>query len=89
MLPLTEYNYWDDSNEFFTGAIAIEVGTDSLTKVGRIAHPDADDWDSGWNSAIVRSLVIEDSLFTVSYRGILESDLSTLDDLAWLSLSLR
>ncbi|MCP3977093.1 MAG: hypothetical protein GY720_21605 [bacterium] len=89
VLPLTEYNYRDGDSKFFTGAVAVDVGATSLTKIGRIAHPDASDWDYGWNSAIVRSLVIGDSLYTISNRGILESDLSTLRDLAWIDLTER
>lgn len=89
VLPLTEYNYWEESNEFFTGAIAIEVAADSLEKIARLSHPDAGDWNSGWNSAIVRSLVIGDSLYTVSNRGILESDLRSFEDLGWVDLTVR
>lgn len=89
VLPLTEYNYWEEGTDFFTGAVVIEVGNDSLEPLGRLSHVDATDWDSGWNSAIVRSLVIDDTLYTVSNRGILASDLSTLEDVDWIDFTIR
>ena len=89
VLPITEYDYRQAKSEYFTGAIAIEIGEGNLTEIGRLSHPDAGSWDTGWNSAIIRSLVISDSVYTISNRGILQSDLATFGDVNWLDLSGR
>ncbi len=71
----------------FFGAFGVDVDPEGeLRKVGAISHPggssDADAWD--WMAQIQRSVVVDDSLFTVSLKGILESDLDSLDDQVWV-----
>jgi len=84
VVPLTEYSWDGPKNDFFTGAVAIDVGNRTLTEITRVVHPDGDNPDIGWNSTILRSLVVGDSLYTVSNHGVLKSDLASFDDVAWL-----
>jgi hypothetical protein len=45
-----------------------------------------DSIDYEWDAQIRRSVVIGDSLYTISYKGLLKSDLETLEDQAFLDL---
>ena len=61
----------------------LPVGRDGIEPLGRISHQHR----SGPGSAhapIVRSMVIDDELFTFSDRGVLGRDLETLRDRTWL-----
>jgi hypothetical protein len=58
------------------GALALRVGDGSISEVGFIEHPD--------HSMITRSLVIDQTLWTVSPAGLLASDLRTTAQQAWL-----
>ena len=84
VLPITEYGWREGKDNFHTGAVAIAIGDGELTEIARLAHPRGNDAEWGWNSQILRSLVIGDSLYTVSSEGVLESDWVSFDDLAWL-----
>jgi uncharacterized secreted protein with C-terminal beta-propeller domain len=54
-------------------ALALRVTGDGLTQIGAIKQ-----------SSIMRSLVVGDVLWTVSYAGLQASSLSTLERLSWL-----
>jgi hypothetical protein len=63
-------------------AVVVQVGSDSLTVQGRIAHEDG---SSGIFAApIVRSLVVDGRLVTVSATGVQITDLSTLAPVHWV-----
>jgi hypothetical protein len=71
-----------ERSEPFVGAIAYEAGRDGLTERGRITHPA----ERGHPPMIARSLVVGDTLYTVSSAGVLASDLDTLASREWLDL---
>ena len=52
----------------------------------RIIHPggksDNGNWD--WRAQILRSVVVDDALYTISAKGILKSDLDSLENAGWL-----
>jgi uncharacterized secreted protein with C-terminal beta-propeller domain len=87
----------------FAGAVAVHVDRDGIEELAKITHdetgkPGAEDPAIGepivpeydmWRLPIRRSLVIGDRLFTVSDGGILQSDLDTLEDEAWVSFGVR
>ncbi len=89
VLPITEYGWRDGKDNFHTGAVAIEIDDGELIEIALITHPRGDDPHMGWNSQILRSLVIDDSLYTVSNEGVLQSDWFDFDDLAWLGFDIR
>ena len=89
VLPITEYGWRDGKDDFHTGAVVIAVGGESLTEIARLTHPRGDDPYVGWNSQILRSLVIGNSLYTVSNEGLLESDWRSFDETAWLDFDVR
>jgi hypothetical protein len=74
---------WDEDTETesgFSGAIALDAGREGITEIGRITHGDSGDEAEYWmNPPIQRSLVIGDSLYTVSDQGVLQSDLTTAE----------
>jgi hypothetical protein len=89
VLPITEYGWRDGKDRFHTGAVAIEIDDGELIEVARVTHPRGDDPQMGWNSQILRSLVIGDSLYTISNLGLLESDWFDFEDLTWLDFDIR
>ena len=87
----------------FAGAVAVHVDRDGIEELAKITHdetgktgaedpaidePIVPEYDM-WRLPIRRSLVIGDRLFTVSDGGILQSDLDTLEDEAWVSFGVR
>jgi hypothetical protein len=64
------------------GALVLRIDSGAITQAGFIRQPVS----SGgyWDPAIERSLVIGDTLWTVSGAGLLASDLSTLRQQSWI-----
>ena len=66
----------------FLGAVALRVGAQgTIERLGRLSHGD------GWRSAIRRTLVIGDRLFTYSARGLMAHDLATLAEEGWTAFA--
>ena len=82
MIPVQQY-WWDSEKESaFIGAIGLEVDSDGdLHEIRRVAHPGNEDWD--WRARIHRSIVIGDSVYTISSKGIMKSDLADLAEQAF------
>ncbi len=87
VIPIQRWSWDEDKQEVFFGAIGIDVSGGDIREIGRIAHPggvsDEGVWD--WMAQIQRSLVIGDDLYTVSMKGLLRSDLDTLEDEVFLN----
>jgi len=77
LLVVPLYSYADDVSA--QGVLVLSVHDTSITKAGTVTHP-------GVNGAtpIQRSLVIGQTLWTVSGAGLKANDLTTLADGAWL-----
>jgi uncharacterized secreted protein with C-terminal beta-propeller domain len=85
MVPIQQW-FWDENKEeAFFGAVGFNVGDSDLTEIRRFAHPGGDRQDWDWRAQITRSIVIGDSLYTISNKGIMSSDLDTLDEVTFLS----
>ncbi|MGD2100773.1 MAG: beta-propeller domain-containing protein [Acidimicrobiia bacterium] len=83
VIPVQQYWWEEDKEDFFTGAIALRVSADGeLTDLGTVTHPGGDEWD--WGAQIRRSVVVGDSVYTVSLKGIMKSSLDDLSEEAWL-----
>jgi hypothetical protein len=67
-----------------SGALVLRISGMSLTRAGFISPPQSSGYDS---SSIERSLVIGQTLWTISPGGVLASDLTTLRQGAWLPFS--
>jgi uncharacterized secreted protein with C-terminal beta-propeller domain len=80
-LAVIPIDSWDP--EHSGAALVIKVGTDRLTVVGTVRNPAVSSADS-YDTGIERTLVIGDSLWTMSSAGLRVSDLHTLDRLAWV-----
>lgn len=90
VLPLQRWS-WDEDTEkedHFSGAMVVQATDDRVKQVAEIVHPSFEDpeceecWT--WTAPIVRSLVIGDTLFTVSETGILATDMDGYEQLTWL-----
>lgn len=64
------------------GALVLGVDGDELVERDVVTHPSGDGWDGA--SQIRRALVIGDTLWTVSTRGLQANELSTMDTVVWL-----
>ena len=70
----------------FIGAVALDASAEAITEVGTDGSLSTqslkgEEWyEYGWAAQIRRSLVIGDTLFTLSERGLKGSDIDTLDD---------
>ena len=92
VLPVQWWDYSDDYEKLegaFIGAVALDASAEAITQVGTVAHVEADlegdEWSEfGWAAQIRRSLVVGDTLFTLSERGLKGSDLTTLDETSWV-----
>jgi uncharacterized secreted protein with C-terminal beta-propeller domain len=69
----------------FYGVVGLRVLPGGISEVGRIQHPAHP--DDGGPSGISRVLVIRDRIYTVSNRGVRQSDLGTLDQESWVPFS--
>ncbi|MGH9252033.1 MAG: beta-propeller domain-containing protein, partial [Acidimicrobiales bacterium] len=70
------------------GALVLRLDGDQLTEVGTLSHLRSDapiDYES--DPTIRRSLVVGDTLWTVSSAGALASDVDDLDEQAWVPFS--
>jgi uncharacterized secreted protein with C-terminal beta-propeller domain len=63
---------------------SFRVSNGSLTKVGRLTHAEHSQQYAG---QITRSVVVGDTVFSISGAGIAASDLETLAERAWLALT--
>ncbi|NNC39768.1 MAG: hypothetical protein HKN95_03660 [Acidimicrobiia bacterium] len=86
VVPVQRWS-WDESKgeDFFAGAVGIKASRDGIEKINTVTHME-DSIDYEWDAQIRRSVVIGDSLYTISYKGLLKSDLETLEDQAFLDL---
>ena len=97
VLPIGWWGYTDGNGNWVSHneAIVLDVGPDGIEEVGAIRQgidPDFDyeeifgyDLRSYMNSApIARSLVVDETLFTLSWLGLKGSDLETLVDTSWI-----
>jgi Beta propeller domain len=85
ILPVEQW-FWDGkSDNMFFGAVGLSVDDDgNLAEVERLVHPGGDDSYGDYRAQIMRSLVIGDDLYTVSAKGIMTSELGSLEETAWL-----
>ena len=85
MVPVEQWGWDGKSESFFFGAVGLTVDDDgNLAEVERLVHPGGDDNFGDYRAQIMRSLVIGDDLYTVSAKGIMTSDIGTLEETAWL-----
>lgn len=84
MLPTQLYG---SNGPTFIGAIGITASTGGMGEVGRVKHPEVTQNGNKYTPVIERSLVIGDSLYTMSQAGLLSSDLKALTDRAWVPFS--
>lgn len=78
--PNAECIFTDEQSRPYMGAVAFTVAEDgAIIEVGRVTHADRGAQRDGWYP-VMRSLVVGDSLYTVSEAGVLKSDLASLED---------
>ena len=78
VIPLRTYA---ERGQTFNGAVGFKLGSASIAEAGRISHPAE---QGGYTPDIGRSVVIGDTLYTLSYAGLAAN---RLDGLAPLSFT--
>jgi uncharacterized secreted protein with C-terminal beta-propeller domain len=79
------FERWDETGQRpETGAVVLDVSDSSITERGRVSHAGRPGRPQEWAPMIQRSIVVGDSLWTLSDGGLLASDLTSLDDRTWI-----
>ncbi|MEV0644710.1 beta-propeller domain-containing protein [Phytomonospora sp. NPDC050363] len=81
VVPIGPSWTFDDGGENPGGALLLRVEDTGLTKVGVVAHEGAD----LYASTINRSLIVGETLWTLSYAGLKATDLTGKTELAWIA----
>jgi hypothetical protein len=85
MVPVQQWWFDDKSESVFFGAVGLTVDEEGdLEEIRRLVHPGGDDKGGDYRAQILRSVVIGDSVYTVSAKGIMMSELGSLQEEAWL-----
>jgi len=80
VIPLSAYG---PGGQEFEGAVGFSIGTASLAEAGRIAHPATKVGDETYVPPIGRSLVVGQTLYTLSYTGLAANRLGDLASLSF------
>ncbi|MFD1931404.1 MULTISPECIES: beta-propeller domain-containing protein [Nonomuraea] len=83
VIPVSSYR----NGESESGAMVLKITDSGVSEAGTIKHPRVKEENYTYEPNIQRSLVIGDSLWTVSPSGIKVNDLNTLDEQAWIPLA--
>ena len=79
MIPLTQMEE--------SGALVLKIEDSGVRKVGMIKHPtQRQEGGYAYQPGIQRSLIIGDSLWTLSYEGVQVNDMTTLAAQSWIPL---
>jgi hypothetical protein len=82
VIPVQRWG-WDErsgKDDYFVGAIGLELDRDrGIQEIGSIVH------GGEWTGQIRRSVVIGDTVFTMSALGLAGSDLATLAETSWVA----
>jgi hypothetical protein len=86
VMPVQQWNWDGEKEDFWTGALAVTIDEGDILDDRRIVHPrgesDGGDWD--WRAQILRTVVVDDAVYTISAKGILKSDLETLKSIDFM-----
>jgi uncharacterized secreted protein with C-terminal beta-propeller domain len=85
VIPVQQWSWDGKTEDVFMGAIGLRVGDDgTLTEVSRLVHPGGEGktWDG--RAQILRSMVVDGSVYTISGNGIMKSALDDLAEQSWL-----
>ncbi|NNC91271.1 MAG: hypothetical protein HKN80_02140 [Acidimicrobiia bacterium] len=85
-IPVQRWGWEERSGkeDYFAGAIGLELDRErGIQEIGTITHVDGA--DNPWAGQIRRSLVVGDTVFTLSELGISGSDLTSLEETSWVT----
>ncbi|MFI6596478.1 beta-propeller domain-containing protein [Nonomuraea sp. NPDC050536] len=82
VIPLSTYSEQQQQD----GAVALKIDDSGISKLGMITHPVHKQDGYSYQPGIQRSMVIGDSVWTVSYDGVQVNDINNLATQAWIPL---
>ncbi|MBA2897253.1 beta-propeller domain-containing protein [Nonomuraea soli] len=85
VIPLSSHDVGNGTSE--SGAMVLNVSDSAVTKVGMIKHPMIKQDQYSYEPSIQRTIVIGDSLWTLSEKGFQVNDINTLAEQAFIPLS--
>ncbi len=88
MIPVQQWRWDERTEKAFFGVVGLRVSeSGEIIEVERVVHPGgAGEKDLDWRAQIYRSVVIGDSVYTISAKGVMQSDIQGLQETAWLDL---
>lgn len=85
MIPVQQWTWDGKGEEVLMSAIGVRIDeSGELSEVGEVVHPGGagKEWD--WRAQIMRTVVVGDSVYTMSSKGLMKSGLDDLGEEAWL-----
>ncbi|MDH3500046.1 MAG: beta-propeller domain-containing protein [Acidimicrobiia bacterium] len=86
VMPVQQWNWDDGKDDVWVGALAVTIDDGDIHSDQRIIHPggQSDDGNWDWRAQILRSVVVDDAIYTISAKGVQKSNLDSLNEEAWL-----
>ena len=78
VIPVQTYTFAKGIENVSAGAMAFRVTRDGIAQKATVRHVEQGNNPDAWRAMIRRSLVVDDTLVTVSELGLMVSDLNTL-----------
>ncbi len=86
VVPVNSWSFEGDVESHFNGALGYQVDAEAgFTLLGDVEHDDGNQDPWWYGNGIRRSLVIGESLYTVSSMGLKASGLASFEDQAWIA----
>ncbi|HEY6634978.1 MAG TPA: beta-propeller domain-containing protein, partial [Acidimicrobiia bacterium] len=85
MIPVQQWSWDDKGEDVLMGAVGVRIDeSGDLSEVGEVVHPGGagKEWD--WRAQIMRTVVVGDSVYTISAKGLMKSGLDDLGEEAWI-----
>ncbi len=86
VIPVNSYSFEEGEESYFSGALGYRIDAEQgFTLLGDVEHDDGNENPYWYGPGIRRSLVIGESLYTVSDFGLKASGLEGFEDQAWIA----
>jgi hypothetical protein len=85
VIPVQQWSWDDKGEEALMRAVGVHIDdAGEISEVGEIVHPGGEGKEWDWRAQILRTVVVGDSVYTISAKGLMKSGLDQLDEKAWI-----